>query len=57
MLDLEPGLENPTFAPGATAGVGYALVRSGSFVLDVRADAFLSPSALFGMAGIGVNVN
>jgi hypothetical protein len=57
MLDLEPGLENPTFAPGATAGVGYALVRSGSFVLDVRADAFMSPSALFGMAGIGVNVN
>lgn len=57
VLDLEPGLDDATFAPGATVGVGYAIVRSGSFVLDLRADAFLSTSAVFGMAGIGVNVN
>ena len=57
VIHLDPGLVNATFAPGATVGLGYAIVRSGSFVLDVRADAFVSTSALFAMAGIGVNVN
>ena len=57
VIDLEPGLENPTFSAGAATGIGFAIVRSGSFVLDVRMDAFVSTSTLFGMAGIGVNVN
>ncbi len=57
ILHFDPGLENPTFSSGATGGVGFAIVRSGSFVLDVRADAVVSTATLFGMAGIGVNVN
>ena len=56
-IDLEPGLEDAAFGPGGTAGLGYALVRSGSFVLDARFDATVSTSAAFGLFGIGVNVN
>jgi len=57
VLDLEPGLENATFAPGAMAAASYAIVRSGSFVLDARFDAVGSTSSAFGMFGLGVNVN
>lgn len=57
VLDLDPGLENPTIAPGGMAAASYAVVRSGSFVLDARFDAILSTSAAFGMFGVGVNVN
>ncbi len=57
VIDLDPGLKNATFAPGGTFGAGYAIVRSGSFVLDLRADMIVSTSAAFGMAGVGVNVN
>jgi hypothetical protein len=57
VLDLDPGLENPTFAPGGMAAASYAIVRSGSFVLDARFDAIPSTSAAFGMFGVGVNVN
>jgi len=55
-VDIEPN-EDASFGPGATAGVGYALVRSGSFVLDVRVDGIFTTQAAFGLAGIGVNVN
>jgi hypothetical protein len=57
VIDLDPGLDDATFAPGGVVGVGYALVRSGSFVLDARFDAVVSTSATFGMVGVGVNVN
>lgn len=57
VLDLEPGLEDPGIAPGATGALSYALVRSGSFVLDARFDATIATSSAFGMFGIGVNVN
>jgi hypothetical protein len=56
VVDIEPN-ESASFGPGATAGVGYALVRSGSFVLDLRVDGIFSTQAALGLAGIGVNVN
>ena len=57
VLDLDPGLEDPTLSAGAIGALSYALVRSGSFVLDLRFDATLSTSAAFGTLGLGVNVN
>jgi hypothetical protein len=44
-------------SPGAVGAVSYAVVRAGSFVLDVRFDATLSTKTAFGMFGIGANVN
>lgn len=57
VLDLDPGLENATLSPGAIGALSYALVRAGSFVLDVRLDVTQSTTAAFGTLGIGVNVN
>jgi hypothetical protein len=57
VLDLDPGLEDPALSAGVIGAVSYALVRAGSFVLDLRFDATLSPSAAFGTLGVGVNVN
>jgi hypothetical protein len=57
VLDLDPGLEDPALSPGAIGALSYALVRSGSFVLDLRFDATLSTSAAFGTLGVGVNAN
>jgi hypothetical protein len=57
VLDLDPGLKDPTLSLGAIGALSYALVRSGSFVLDLRFDATLSTSAAFGTLGVGVNVN
>jgi len=57
VIDLEPGLEDAAFGPGGTGGLSYALVRSGSFVLDARAEFIVSTSTACGMFGVGVNVN
>lgn len=57
VLDLDPGLEDPALSPGAVGALSYALVRAGSFVLDLRVDATLSTSAAFATLGLGVNVN
>ncbi len=57
VLDLDPGFEDPALGPGLTGGASFAIVRSGSFVLDLRLDATAAPSATFGSVGVGVNVN
>ena len=57
VLDLEPGLSDPGLSPGALGTLSYALVRAGSFVLDLRIDATIATSVAFGTLGIGVNVN
>jgi len=44
-------------APGAVGALSFAVVRSGSFVLDLRFDATGSTKGAFGMLGVGVNVN
>jgi hypothetical protein len=57
VLALEPGLRDPSLSPGAVGAASFALVRAGSFVLDLRLDATVSTAAAFGTLGIGVNVN
>ena len=57
VLDLEPGLEDAALSPGGVGALSFALVRSGSFVLDARLDMTVSTSAAFGLVGVGVNVN
>lgn len=57
VLDLDPGLRDPTLSAGVVGALSYALVRSGSFVLDLRLDATVAPSTAFGVLGLGVNMN
>jgi hypothetical protein len=57
VLDTDPGLANPTIAPGVVGALSFAVIRSGSFVLDLRFDATVSTQGAFGMLGVGVNVN
>ncbi len=57
VLDFDPGFADATLSPGLTTGASYAVVRVGTFVLDLRLDLTASPSAVFGSAGIGVNMN
>lgn len=54
-VDAMPG--NAKIRPGGAGALSFAVVRAGSFVLDVRADATVSTSSAFGMLGVGVNVN
>ena len=44
-------------APGGIAAASFAVIRAGSFVLDVRFDATVSTASAFGTLGVGVNVN
>ncbi len=57
VLDFDPGFEDATLSPGLTTGASYAVIKVGTFVLDLRLDLIASPSAVFGSAGIGVNMN
>lgn len=57
VLDIDPGPDGPELAPGAVGALSFAVVRAGSFVLDLRFDATVSTASAFGMLGIGVNVN
>ncbi len=57
VLDLEPGLQDPALSPGALGTLSYAVVRAGSFVLDLRFDATIATAVAFGTLGIGVGVN
>jgi len=57
ILAFDPGFENAGIEPGVTTGASFALVRSGTFVLDLRVDLSAGTSTVFGTAGIGVNVN
>ncbi len=57
VIDTDPEPGNATLAPGGIGAASFAVVRAGSFVLDVRFDATVSTSSAFGTFGIGVNVN
>ncbi|WP_428266745.1 hypothetical protein [Haliangium sp.] len=57
ILAFDPGFENIGFEPGVTTGASYALVKAGSFVLDLRLDLSAGPSTVLGNLGVGVNLN
>jgi hypothetical protein len=57
VLDLEPGFDGANFGVGALGGASVALLRHGTFVLDLRLDLVTSTAATFGTVGVGVNVN
>jgi hypothetical protein len=57
VIDTDPMPGNAAIRPGGVGAVSFAVVRAGSFVLDLRADATVSTSSAFGMLGVGVNVN
>ena len=44
-------------APGGIAAASFAVLRAGSFVLDVRLDTTVSTASAFGTLGVGVNLN
>lgn len=57
ILAFDPGFEDLGLEAGLNASASYAIIRSGSFVLDLRADISAGPNTQFGSLGIGVNVN
>jgi hypothetical protein len=57
VIDVDSMRGNAKIAPGGVGARSFAVVRAGSFVLDLRLDATLSTSSAFGMLGVGVNVN
>ena len=57
VLAFDPGFEDLGLEPGVTGGASYAVVKSGTFALDVRLDVTSGTSTSFGTVGIGVNVN
>ncbi len=57
ILAFDPGFANVGLEAGLNASASYALLRSGSFVLDLRADLNAGTSSRFASLGIGVNVN
>ena len=56
-LDFDPGFVDSSLGLGVTGGASYAVVKAGTFVLDLRIDVTVGPSATFGTAGVGVNLN
>lgn len=56
VVDNDPAAD-AALSFGAVAAASYALVRAGSFVLDLRFDATVSTASAFGTLGVGVNVN
>jgi hypothetical protein len=57
VLASRPGFTDWHLAPGATGSASLAIVRAGTFVLDLRLDLTVAPSDAFGILGIGVNMN
>lgn len=57
VLAFNPGFEDARLAPGLSGGASYALVKAGTFVLDLRLDLTAATTGAFGSAGIGVNLN
>jgi len=57
VLAFDPGFEDAGLEPGVNGGASYALIKSGSFVFDVRLDLTAGTSTRFGSLGVGVNVN
>ncbi|MBT8493162.1 MAG: hypothetical protein KJO07_08895 [Deltaproteobacteria bacterium] len=57
VLAFDPGFENVGLEPGVSAAASYALVRSDTFVFDLRFDLNAGLDTVFGVVGLGVNVN
>jgi hypothetical protein len=57
VLAFDPGFENVGLEPGVNASASYALVRSGTFTLDLRLDLTAGSSTRFANVGVGVNLN
>lgn len=57
ILAFNPGFEDVGLEAGINGGASYALIRSGTFTLDVRLDLTAGSSTRFGNVGIGVNLN
>ena len=57
ILAFDPGFSNAGLEPGVTTGASFALIRSGTFVLDLRTDLSIGPDTQFGTVGIGINLN
>ena len=57
LLAWDPGFTNARFEPGVTLGASYAIVKVGTFALDLRLDAAGGLSTAFGTVGVGANLN
>jgi hypothetical protein len=57
VLAFDPGFANVALGPGLTGSASLALIKAGTFVLDLRLDLTTAPSGAFGNLGIGVNMN
>ncbi len=57
VLAFDPGFEDAALEAGITGGASYAIVKSGTFALDLRLDLTTTPSTSFGSVGLGVNLN
>lgn len=57
ILAFDPGFENVGFEPGVNAQLSYAVIKAGTFALDLRVDLTGGSDTRFGTAGVGVNLN
>jgi hypothetical protein len=57
VADVDPGPDRVHAALGAVGAVSFAVIRAGSFVLDLRLDVTGSTGGLFGGLGLGVHLN
>lgn len=57
ILAFAPGFKDPGFSIGGTAGASYAIVKVGTFAVDLRFDIAASADVTLGTAGVGVSVN
>lgn len=57
ILAFDPGFENVGFEPGVNAQASYAVIKAGTFALDLRVDVTGGSETRFATAGVGVNLN
>jgi hypothetical protein len=57
MLTFDPGFQHAALRPGIASGASYAIVKVGTFVLDLRFDLTAGASVVFGSIGVGVGMN
>jgi hypothetical protein len=57
VLAFDPGFDDPGFSFGVTVGASVAVIKVGTFVLDLRLDLVGTSAVSFGTAGVGVNLN
>lgn len=57
ILAFDPGFEDIGAEPGVAGAISYAVLKAGTFALDLRLDLIAGADNRFGSAGIGVNLN